>query len=275
MLVRTFVAPGEEVVIVVPTFSMYEARTRVGGGVPVLVPMREDLVIDASAVMRAVTERTKLVFLCSPNNPTGRRLDEATLRRILRPGIPVVVDEAYIEFSDAGTSVAGLIASSPNLIVARTFSKAYGLAGLRVGYALAAPAVARLLQRVKLPWNVSTVALAAALAVLDDAVEMNRQRSVLREERAMLRRELGSLPGVSVFDGDANFLLLDIHDTGWSAEALVQSLLADGVFIRALASHHLRRGWVRVSVGAPDANRRCVDSLRNALARGRSRTVVH
>ncbi len=275
MLVRTFVAPGEEVVIVVPTFSMYEARTRVGGGVPVLVPMREDLEIDASAVMRAVTERTKLVFLCSPNNPTGRRLDEATLRRILRPGIPVVVDEAYIEFSDAGTSVAGLIASSPNLIVARTFSKAYGLAGLRVGYALAAPAVARLLQRVKLPWNVSTVALAAALAVLDDAVEMNRQRSVLREERAMLRRELGSLPGVSVFDGDANFLLLDIHDTGWSAEALVQSLLADGVFIRALASHHLRRGWVRVSVGAPDANRRCVDSLRNALARGRSRTVVH
>ena len=98
---------------------------------------------------------------------------------------------------------------------------------------------------------------------------------LLREERDVLRRELGSLPGVSVFDGDGNFLLLDIHDTGWSAEALVQSLLADGVFIRALASHHLRRGWVRVSVGAPDHNRRCIDSMRRSLTRGRSRPALH
>ncbi len=276
LLVRAFVAPGEEVVIAVPTFSMYEARTRLAGGVPILVPMRDDLELDASAVMRAVTERTKLVFLCSPNNPTGRRLDEGTLRRVLRPGIPVVVDEAYVEFSDENHSVAGMIASTPNLIVARTFSKAYGLAGLRVGYALSCAPVARLLSRVKLPWNVSTVALAAALAALDDAAEYDRQRALLREERAVLRRELGALPGVSAFDGDGNFLLLDIHDTGWSAEALVQSLLADGVFIRGLASHHLRRGWVRVSVGAPDANRRCIESLRKALTRGRGvRPAVH
>jgi histidinol-phosphate aminotransferase len=275
LLVRAFVAPGEEVVIAVPTFSMYEARTRLAGGIPVLVPMRDDLEIDASAVMRAVTERTKLLFLCSPNNPTGRRLDENTLRRVLRPGIPVVVDEAYVEFSAENHSVASMIAANPNLIIARTFSKAYGLAGLRVGYALACPPVARLLNRVKLPWNVSTVALAAALAVLDDAAEFDRQRALLREERDVLRRELGSLPGVSVFDGDGNFLLLDIHDTGWSAEALVQSMLTDGVFIRALASHHLRRGWVRVSVGAPDANRRCIDSMRRSLTRGRSRPALH
>lgn len=274
LLVRTFVAPGEEVVVAVPTFSMYESRTRVAGGVPVIVPMRDDLTLDVPAVLEAVTERTKLLFLCSPNNPTGRRVTPAALHRLLRLGIPVAVDEAYVEFGDDGDSVASLIASHPNLIVVRTFSKAYGLAGLRVGYALAAAAVARLIARVKLPWNVSTIALAAALAVLDDRDEFRRQRDVLRGERAYLLRELGGLDGVEVFESAGNFLLLDIHETGISADSVVQHLLQDGVFIRSLASHHLRRGYVRVSLGAHDENRRCVEALRRVFTRARPRPTA-
>ncbi len=274
LLVRTFVAPGEEVVVAVPTFSMYESRARVAGGVPVIVPMRDDLTLDVPAVLEAVTERTKLIFLCSPNNPTGRRVTPGALHRLLRLGIPVAVDEAYVEFGDEGDSVASLIASHPNLVVVRTFSKAWGLAGLRVGYALAAAAVARLVARVKLPWNVSTVALAAALAALDDREAFDRQREALRAERQYLQRELRALDGVEVFESAGNFVLLDIHETGVTADAVVQSLLHDGVFIRSLASHHLRRGYVRVSVGARDENRRCVESLRRVLGRGRARAVA-
>jgi histidinol-phosphate aminotransferase len=268
LMVRTFVAPGEEVVVAVPTFSMYEARTRVAGGVPVIVPMRDDLTLDVHAVLEVLTERTKLIFLCSPNNPTGLRVSPGALARLLRPGIPVVVDEAYVEFGDDQRSVADLIATHPNLIVVRTFSKAFGLAGMRVGYCLAADAVARLIARVKLPWNVSTVALAAALAALDDRAELKRQRETFRAERRYLLQSLAKLPGVIVFESEGNFVLLDIHETGFSADALVQAMLGEGVFIRSLASHHLRRGYVRVSVGAPDENRRCVEALQRVLRRG-------
>ncbi len=264
LLIRTFVAPGEEVLVAVPTFSMYESRTRVAGGVPVIVPMRDDLELDVPALLSAVTERTKLIFLCSPNNPTGRRIDDAALRRVLRLGIPVAVDEAYVEFGD-GPSVAGLVHAHPNLVVVRTFSKAYGLAGLRVGYALAAGAVARLISRVKLPWNVSTVAVAAALAVLDDAEAFERQRAEMVEQRRWLQGSLSGLPGVTVFEGEGNFVLLDIHECGHSADVLVQALLREGIFIRSLASHHLKRGWVRVSVGRTEENRRCVDAFRRVL----------
>ncbi len=195
--------------------------------------MRDDLTLDVSAVLEAVTERTKVIFLCSPNNPTGRVISAASLRRVLRLGIPVAVDEAYVEFGDGSTVGGALVATHPNLLVVRTFSKAYGLAGLRVGYALCAEPVARLLHRVKLPWNVSTVALAAALAVLDDVAVLAQQRAVVREERAMLVRELGRMPGVSVFESDGNFVLLDIHETGMTADAIVQAMLHDGVFIRS------------------------------------------
>ena len=274
LLIRTFVSPGEEVVIAVPTFSMYEARTRVAGGVPVLVPMRDDLDLDVPALLGAITERTKLVFLCSPNNPTGRPIDASALRRVLRLGIPVAVDEAYVEFADEST-VARSVREWPNLIVVRTFSKAYGLAGLRVGYALACASVARLLSRVKLPWSVSTLALAAAHAVLDERDAFSAQREQVRSQREALRSQLSRLPGVHVYPSEGNFLLLDIHETGHTADGLVQSMLQDGVFIRGLASHHLRRGWVRVSVGTPEENRRCVDALARALQQRRPQPAPH
>ncbi|HEY8943243.1 MAG TPA: aminotransferase class I/II-fold pyridoxal phosphate-dependent enzyme, partial [Polyangiaceae bacterium] len=127
VVIRTFVAPGEEVLLSVPTFSMYEARTRIQGGIPVLVPMTEEHEHDLSAMLRAVTERTKVIFVCTPNNPTGGSVDVADLRRLLRLGLPTVIDEAYYEFA-GHPSFVRLIEEFPNAIVLRTFSKAYGLA---------------------------------------------------------------------------------------------------------------------------------------------------
>lgn len=273
LVVRAFVAPGEEVVISVPTFSMYESRTRVCGGVPALVPMDDALALDVPAVLAAITERTKVVFLCTPNNPTGTSPDESSLRRILRLGLPTVIDEAYVgfssEFDDVDAGHAPLVEEFPNAIVLRTFSKDHGLAGLRIGYALSSEPVARTLSRVKLPWNVSVVALAAAHAILDDRDEMTRRRTAVRTERARMAEQFRSIAGLRVFEGEGNFVLLELSESGTSADAVVRAMLTEGILIRSLASHHLKRGFVRVSVGAPEDNRRCVDAMRRVLAKVR------
>jgi histidinol-phosphate aminotransferase len=267
VIVRTFVAPGEEVLLSVPTFSMYEARTRVSGGIPVLVPMTDDHDFDVSGLIAAVTERTKVIFLCTPNNPTGNRLSEASLRRILRLGLPTAIDEAYHELGDTPDSLAHLLAEFPNAILIRTFSKAFGLAGLRLGYTLAHSAVTKLLMRAKVPWNVSSLTLAAALAALEDVAEFEKRMGTLRAGREYLELELGRIRGLSVIAGEGNFVLLDIVKVGVNSEAIVEAMLAEGVYIRSLAVHHAKRSYVRVTVGTDDQNRRCVEAMRKVIGR--------
>jgi histidinol-phosphate aminotransferase len=267
LVIRTFVAPGEEVLISVPTFSMYEARTRTAGGLPVLVPMTYSSEIDVPALISSVTERTKVIFLCTPNNPTGNRLEEAALRRILRLGLPTVIDEAYYDLSESSASLSYVLADQPNAMLLRTFSKGFGLAGMRVGYVLAHPAVIKLLSRVKVPWNVSSIALAAASAVLDDLEEQEERLRALKQGRAYLIRELSAIPGVAVLPSEANFVLIDVARCGISADAVLREMLERGVFVRTLTVHHAGRGMVRITVGTAPQNERCVELLRELLLR--------
>jgi histidinol-phosphate/aromatic aminotransferase/cobyric acid decarboxylase-like protein/choline kinase len=226
LVIRTFVSPGEEVLLSVPTFSMYEARTRVVGGIPVLVPMTEDHEHDMLGLLRGVTERTKVIFLCTPNNPTGNRIAEDDLRRILRLGLPTVIDEAYYELGH-GTSLSYLTQQFPNAIVLRTFSKAYGLAGLRVGYAIGHAAVIRLLSRVKVPWNVPEIAMPS----------------------------------------EGNFILVDISQTQMRVEEVVNAMLSEGILIRSLVSHHAERSYVRITIGTREQNARCVSAFGRIVSR--------
>jgi histidinol-phosphate aminotransferase len=266
VVIRTFVGPGEEVLLSVPTFSMYEARTRVTGGIPVLVPMTDTHDHDLGGLIRAVNERTKVVFLCSPNNPTGNRMSREDLRRMLRLGLPTVIDEAYFDFESDGSSI-GLLSEFPNAIVLRTFSKAHGLAGMRLGYALAHPVVVRLLSRVKVPWNVPGMVLAAAAAALDDMAEFEARREELSAGRAQLFDSLSIVPGLSPVPGEGNFVLIDVSRTGHSAERLVEQLLEQGVLIRSLTVHHAAKSYVRVTVGTREQNQRCVRAFERVLGR--------
>lgn len=266
VVIRTFVGPGEEVLLSVPTFSMYEARTRVTGGIPVLVPMTDAHDHDLNGLIRAVNERTKVVFLCSPNNPTGNRMSREDLRRMLRLGLPTVIDEAYFDFETDGSSI-GLLAEFPNAIVLRTFSKAFGLAGMRLGYALAHPVVVRLLSRVKVPWNVPSMVLAAAGAALDDMAEFEARREALSAGRAELFASLSIVPGLAPVPGEGNFVLIDVSRTGHSAERLVEQLLEQGVLIRSLTVHHAAKSYVRVTVGTREQNQRCVRAFERVLGR--------
>jgi histidinol-phosphate aminotransferase len=267
VVIRTFVGPGEEVLLSVPTFSMYEARTRVTGGIPVLVPMTDEHDHDLGGLIRAVNERTKVIFLCTPNNPTGNRMSREELRRMLRLGLPTVIDEAYFDFETDGSST-GLLAEFPNAIVLRTFSKAHGLAGMRLGYALANPVVVRLLSRVKVPWNVPGIVLAAAGAALDDMAEFEARRQELSSGREELFNRLSLVPGLSPVPGEGNFVLIDVSRTGQTAERLVEQLLEQGVLIRSLTVHHAAKSYVRVTVGVREQNLRCVRAFERVLGRG-------
>jgi histidinol-phosphate aminotransferase len=185
-------------------------------------------------------------------------------------GLPTVIDEAYFDFENDGSAV-GLIAEYPNAMILRTFSKAFGLAGLRLGYALAHPTVIRLLSRVKVPWNVPSVVLAAAGAALDDQAEFEARRAELSSGRIELFRALSLVPGLSPVEGEGNFVLIDVSRTGQSAERLVEQMLEQGVLIRSLTVHHAARSYVRVTVGTQEQNKRCVRAFERVLGRGARR----
>lgn len=267
VILRTFVSPGEEVVISVPTFSMYETRARVNGGVPVLVPMTPDYQWDIEGIIKVVGQKTKLVFLCSPNNPTGNMIPEVDLRRALVLGVPTVLDEAYYELETEPKSFVYLVNEYPNLIINRTFSKAFGLAGLRLGYALTSKEVVGFLSRIKIPWNVSLITLAAGLAALEDKENQARKRRTVIEGRQYLIEELANIPGLKPFQSEGNFVLVDAAGSGLTAKEIVDGLLEQDIFIRPMAVHHLGPSFVRITVGTREQNRRCVQAFQS-LAQG-------
>ena len=254
-VIHTFVSPGDEVVISVPTFAMYETRTRICGGVPVLVPMTPDFSWDMDALLAAVTPRTKLIFICSPNNPTGNQIGESDLRRILELGVPTYFDEAYFELEDQPATRAHLIQTYPHMIVGRTLSKAYGLAGFRVGYCLCEAGLANYFNRVKIPWNVSLPALAAALAGVEDAEDARLKRQNILAGRETIIAEINRMEGFRAYPSEGNFVLIDASCLGKPSSEIMDAMIRRGIFIRPMSSHHMPLGYVRVTIGTPEQNR--------------------
>lgn len=263
--INTFVTPGDEVIIPVPTFSMYEARLRIHGGVPVLVPLTPapHFYWDVAAMLTAVNEKTRLIIICTPNNPTGNQIDESDLRRILDTGIPVFIDEAYYELEEYPRSWTYLINEYPNAMVSRTMSKAYGLAGFRVGYVYASPEVASYLNRVRFPWNVSLVAIAAALAALDDEADQRYKRQNTLEGRQFLIDDIHRIPGLRAFPSDGNFVLIDAGILNKTSSQIRDDIIDRGIFIRPMSPHHMKEGYIRVTVGTPEQNRRFIQILKS------------
>jgi histidinol-phosphate aminotransferase len=266
IIIRTFVTPGDEAIIPVPTFSMYETRMRVNGGVPILVPMTSDFNWDVEGIIRAVSEKTKLIFICTPNNPTGNEIGEPELRQILALGVPTVIDEAYYELEAEPYTQANLIREFPNAIINRTFSKAFGLAGLRIGYALADQAIVSYLMRTKIPWNVGLVSLAAALAALEDGGALRERQEVNRQGRDYLCEQITQIPGLQAFASEGNFVLVDASCLGKTSKAIVDDLIARGIFIRPMSPHHMKEGFVRVTVGTPSQNENFITLFRQYVA---------
>ena len=251
---HTFISPGDEALISVPTFPMYEARVRVAGGTVVSVPMTRHFYWDMDAILKAVTSKTKLIFICSPNNPTGNQIAEADLLRILELGIPTFFDEAYYELENHVVTRAPLIKQYPHMLVNRTFSKAYGLAGFRIGYVFCDPKLAIHFNKVRFPWNVSLIALAAALAGLDDAQDQEQKRQNVIKGREYIYEEINKMPGLRAYPSEGNFVLIDASVLEKESLEIRDHMAGKGIFIRPMSGHNMSKGFIRITVGTPEQN---------------------
>ena len=262
LALRAFVDPGDEVLVAEPTFLIYALQAKACGARVVSVPLR-NFRYDLAAMRAAVTSDTKLVFIANPDNPTGTYVTISELEAFLR-GLPeqvvVVMDEAYYEFVDAKDypRTVNYLNEAP-LIVTRSFSKAYGLAGLRVGYGLARPPLIRAMDAVREPFNVNALAQAAAVAALDDAAFLRRTRRMTEEGRRYLARQLSGL-GLRVVPSVTNFLLVDV---GPGASSIAKGLLRKGVIVREMSAWKLQ-GFLRVTIGTMPENRRFLNVLKAA-----------
>jgi histidinol-phosphate aminotransferase len=260
LLLRVFCEPGRDRVIACPpTYGMYAVSAATNDVEVVQVPLGADFQLNVDAILAAANERSKLLFLCSPNNPTGNSLPTGDITRLLEgfPGI-VVLDEAYVDYSAEGSSVA-LLEQYPDLVLLRTMSKAWGCAGLRLGMAIARPELIAILDRVKPPYNLSAPVAALALEALGKEDRMKETVTRTIASRESLARELAALPFVQyVFPSNANFLLVRFAD----ARSVFAYLIERGIVVRDRGKEAGCEGCLRITVGTEVENKLLIDTLR-------------
>ncbi len=259
LLFRIFCKPDVDAVIVCPpTYGMYRVSAEINDVAVTEVPLTIDFELDTSAILAAISERTKLIFICSPNNPTGNSMRRESIVDIATKldGI-VVVDEAYIDFS-AEPSFIGELDRYPNIVVLQTFSKAWGMAGLRVGMAFAGTAIIDLMNRVKPPYNVSGIAQQTVIDAFADRGKIDQWTAAVLVERSVLSGDLEALAFVEkIYGSDANFLLVKVAD----AETVYRFLLDSHIVVRNRNNVELCGGCLRITVGTPDENVLLIQAL--------------
>ncbi len=259
LLIRCFCEPKEDnVIICPPTYGMYEVSANVNDVEVKEVPLLPNFQLDLEALEQTIDAKTKLIFLCSPNNPTGNNLEREDIELILNnfSGI-VVLDEAYINYSRHRSFLAELN-EYPNLGVMQTFSKAWGLAGLRLGMLFASQKVIEVLNKIKPPYNINEATQELALKALDNLDDVNAMIKETVSERELLKEQLGQLPFVQkVYPSDANFLLVKMDD----ANAVYRYLKERGIVVRNRSNVILCEGCLRITVGTPTENERVIQQL--------------
>jgi histidinol-phosphate aminotransferase len=246
-IMRLFVNPGDQVVNCVPTFGVYEFSTEAYGGIVVALPRDQSFAIDVPAVKKAIAAGAKLVFIASPNNPTGNTTPRQHILDILDNDVIVVVDEAYCEFG--GQTMIPLVGQFDNLIVLRTFSKWAGLAGLRVGYGIFPEKIAHHLFRIKPPYNVNAAAQIAALESLRDLDYLQHTIKAILSERKRLSDKLAGTGALIPWPSEANFILCSVRNN--QAATVYQELRHRGILVRYFDTP-LLTDCVRISVGKPE-----------------------
>ena len=256
LVFRLFISSGDIVIDLDPTFGMYAFCARVAGVEIRTVPRDGTFEINVEAVERATDSKAKIVFVNSPNNPTGNLATEGQLRSLLETGLMVVVDEAYYEF--CGETAAGLIPEYENLVVLRTFSKWAGIAGLRVGYGIMSPRIVKHIIDIKSPYNVSTAAEVAALASLDDADALLQNVKLIVSERERMFALLKGISGLKPWPSRGNYILGQCE--AGRARAIFEDLAKRGIFVRRFSSERLN-DFFRISVGTPEQTDAVIHAL--------------
>jgi histidinol-phosphate aminotransferase len=259
ILFRTFCEPGKDnIIICPPTYPMYEVGANINDIEIQKAPLLEDYQLNVAHIEQLVNARTKIIWICSPNNPTGNSLDRIDIETILNhfDGI-VVVDEAYINFSKQKSFVQSLI-DYPNLVVLQTLSKAWGLAGIRLGMCFASPEIICYMNKVKAPYNINIVTQELALQALEEVGQVNDMIKLLVDMRIALAEVISSMPHViKVFPSDTNFLFVKIPH----ARKLYEYLLTEGIIVRDRSTLELCEDSLRITVGTEQENTALVDAM--------------
>jgi histidinol-phosphate aminotransferase len=258
-IVRLFVEKGDVAVSFAPTFAIPRFDVKRQGGDYVSIPLLNDLQLDVKGLLNSFTEKTRILYLCSPNNPTASQFREKDIETLAKefPGI-VVLDEAYAEFADY--SFVPRIKEFENMIILRTFSKAFGLAALRLGYAVANPELAKVLtEKTPLPFPVSVFTLNMGRKMVENVEAMEKSVVLLKEERGKLIEALNQIDGVEAFDSQANFLLMS---TQKGADVVDASLMQKGILIKKLGKILQYDNCFRITVGLPEMNAKLIEALK-------------
>jgi histidinol-phosphate aminotransferase len=265
-IIRAFSGPGDEVISMHPSFSVYSELAKADGRTPVLVRLSHPFELGLKDVARVLTDRTRVLFMTRPNNPTSRLIPLDLLEQIaeLAKSAVVVSEEAYIEFAEdyRKQTAVDAVLRHKNMIVTRTFSKAYGLSSLRIGYALAPRDAIEYLLRVKPKWNVGGVAQEAAIGALADTAHFQKSLDVVREGRQFLADAFSAMEGMEVLPApQGNFIMVKVSDTGLDAEAFTAALGKQGILIRG----DFLKEYVRISVGTMPENEKLVAAAKRIL----------
>jgi histidinol-phosphate aminotransferase len=259
LLIRSFCEPNKDSILIVePTYGMYSVCAEVNGVAVKRASLTGDFELNAKDVLGNANESTKLIILCSPNNPTGNLLDRDQVLKVIRGfnGL-VIIDEAYIDFAN-DTGFVQYLAAYPNLVILRTFSKAWALAGLRLGIAIASKEIIGVLTKIKYPYNINSITQRVALSALQNEKLKNEWVKEIIKERELLKSELQELKTVSkVFPSNANFLLVRFLDSNFIFSYLIEKK----IIVRVRSNVPLCNGCLRITVGTPEENKTLLEAL--------------
>ena len=264
LLMKVFVRRGSKVIVAEPTFPMYTFFTELYGGSKVTVMLKKDFSLDVDAVLKKADKDTRLLFVCSPNNPTGNQFRESDIKRLLDEfkGV-VVVDEAYADF--AAGSVINWVRDYDNLAVLRSFSKAFGLAGLRLGYIVSSKPVVKYIQRVVGPFNVNSVTQQTIALALQTWSYFKEKINFVVNEREWLMKNLKQIDGVKPYHSEANFILFKVTKDNLTSATLTERMKNRNVLIKDRGHLPLLENCIRVTVGTRNMNESFVSALKSSL----------
>jgi len=266
VLGKALIEPGDEFIVPIPSYMYYEFTLKIHGGVPVYAKWNvEENKLEVESVIEAISDKTKIIFLCTPNNPTGGLIGQEDIIKVLEStDALVVVDEAYFEFSEVDN--VNLLDEYDNLLILRTFSKVFGLAGMRIGYAISNPKFIELLHRVKPVFSLTKLSYIAASATLDDEEYIQKSIHIGIQSREFLYEEMSRFSNLHVYPSKANYLLIDIRKTGMNSGEFTEELLKRGIIVRDCKSFKgLDDYWIRVSVGTLKEDERFINILETII----------
>ncbi len=266
LLMGLFIDKNDEIIINEPTYGMYRVAADITGAKVIAVDLDADFKLDLKKITSVIGKKTKLIFCCSPNNPTGNlmRIEDVTELCSNFNGY-IVLDEAYVEFSSKG-SMMGLLEKFSNLLILRTFSKAWGLAGLRLGYMIGNEGVVAYLNKIKLPYNVNSLSQSFGIKALENTASLKEMLAQIDVERSWLARQLEAL-GLKVFSSEANFLMVKVEGRDDTLASRVVKTLAEdeGIVVRDFSTKSGLKNCFRITVGTPKQNKMLIQSLTSIL----------